>query len=344
MRARAFCCSLALGAGALGCGAEEAGAARDDGLFHWVARTDAALMSVHGTNADDAWLAGADDGTGPLVLHWDGAGWQRLETAVTGDLWWVHATLEGPVFLCGSQGLALRYQDGSFESLPAPAGPEHTLFGVWAAAQDDVYFAGAVAGKSGFLWHYDGVAFEPVALPELPEDADGNAPGLFKVWGTSAEDVWTVGGGGTVLRGNARDGFRLVRAGGSATLFTVHSNGDLVAIVGGASSGVIFESSGGELVDVTPPSAPLLQGVSVASDGTVWAAGYAGTLYEDPGGGFAPVDTGLDFRAAESLHAVWVDPSGGVWAAGGDVLTPALAGGLALHRGAKVSEYTGAAR
>jgi photosystem II stability/assembly factor-like uncharacterized protein len=276
-------------------------------------------------------------------LHWDGLGWERLATGATGDLWWVHATREGPVFFCGSQGLALRYAGGAFENLPVPAGPEHTLFGVWAAALDDVYFAGAVDGKDGFLWHYDGESVESVALPAgLPEDGDGNPPGLFKVWGTSAEDVWAVGGGGSVLRGNARNGFELVRAEGAATLFTVHSNGETVAIVGGASGGVILESSGGELTDVTPPSAPLLQGVSVANDGTVWAAGYAGTLYEDAGQGFAPVDSGLDFRAAESLHAVWVDPSGGVWAAGGDVLTPALAGGLALQRGAKVSEYAGA--
>ena len=41
---------------------------------------DSALLSVWGTSASDVWAAGSDarDGQGPLVLHFDGASWQRL--------------------------------------------------------------------------------------------------------------------------------------------------------------------------------------------------------------------------------------------------------------------------
>lgn len=336
MSGRAAAALALLGLSSLGCTSEDALPAAPEG-FRAIARTDAALMSVHGTNTDDVWLVGADDGAGPLVLHFDGRAWERRDTGVSGDLWWVHALVDGPVFLSGSEGLVLRYESGIFEPLPTPETEEHTVFGAWAAAPNDVYFVGSVAGANGFLWHYDGSTISEIALPAgLPEDGDGNPPGLLKIWGTSAGDVWAVGNNGVVLRGSATRAFELVRTALGTMLFTVHANAGRLVMVGGSSSGVILEALGGELVDETPPSAPLLQGVNVSNTGEVWACGYAGTLYADTGAGFEPIDSGIDLGAAESLHSVWIDPKGGVWSAGGDVLTPALARGIAIHRGEPV--------
>ena len=48
-----------------------------------------ALLSVWGTSESDVWTVGGDarDGTGPLVLHYDGTAWSRVETGLTaGDL------------------------------------------------------------------------------------------------------------------------------------------------------------------------------------------------------------------------------------------------------------------
>ncbi|HTV25545.1 MAG TPA: hypothetical protein VMG12_42910, partial [Polyangiaceae bacterium] len=60
--------------------------------FRLVAESDdAAFLSVSGTAADDVWLAGADAGRGPRVLHWDGESWSALDAGVDADLWWVQA-------------------------------------------------------------------------------------------------------------------------------------------------------------------------------------------------------------------------------------------------------------
>ena len=76
--------------------------------WSWVATSDsAALLSVHGTSAKDVWMAGADDGKGPVVLHFVDGNWQRLDTGVRGDLWWVNATEQGPVFFAGASALLL---------------------------------------------------------------------------------------------------------------------------------------------------------------------------------------------------------------------------------------------
>jgi hypothetical protein len=49
--------------------------------------------------------------------------------------------------------------------------------------------------------------------------ADADVPGFFKVWGASSDDVWVVGDGGVVLRGNARDGFAAVPTGSCSRPF-----------------------------------------------------------------------------------------------------------------------------
>jgi hypothetical protein len=301
---------------------------------------DVALTSVHGTSAEDVWMAGADDGNGPVVLHWDGHVWERRTTPVRGDLWWVHAVGGGPVFFGGADANIVRYEGGSFERMATPGLGKHIVFGIWAAGPSDVYAVGSAAGRNGFIWHYDGQSWQELPEPSgLPEDEYFDVPAFFKVWGTSADDVWIVGGRGLVLRGNAQNGFQVVRSGVEDTLFTVHAAGGRVLMVGGGNQGVILEAQGNELVNRTPANAPLLQGVTVAADGTAWATGLGGSIYRSDGQDFEPVDPGIDFKPTQSLHSTWIDPSGGQWSVGGNVLSPPLAAGIAVHLGALLPQF-----
>ncbi|MEO8903255.1 MAG: vanadium-dependent haloperoxidase [Polyangiaceae bacterium] len=306
----------------------------------WVGKSDAAaLLSVHGTAANDVWIAGADDGKGPIVLHYDGSSWERKQTGLHGPLWWVHATTEGPVYFAGESAALLRYQNGAFERLKTPGLGKDLVYGVWVAGPNDVYAVGSSAGRNGFIWHYDGSTFTSLPLPEdVHQDENHDQPGLFKVWGSSADSVWVTGASGTLLHGNANSGFQLVRSGGAEILFTVHARGTHVAAVGGTSSGLLLEGHGTTLTDRTPPSTPLLQGVWIDDRDQVWAVGVGGTILRSGPKGYEAQDSGLDFTADQSLHSVWVDPSGGVWAVGGKVLTPDLNQGVALHGGASVPE------
>lgn len=132
-----------------------------------VAKSDsAALLSVSGTSASDVCIAGADDGQGPAILHFDGQGWQRRNSGVKGDLWWVNATPQGPVYFAGASAMLVRYQDGVFTRLKTPGLGKDVLYGVWAAGADDLYAVGTSAGRNGFVWHYDGAEFRSLALPD----------------------------------------------------------------------------------------------------------------------------------------------------------------------------------
>jgi hypothetical protein len=320
-----------------GCGAEPAPpVARWDVV---VESERAALLSVSGTRADDVWMVGADAGDGPLVLHWDGADWLRTPASGSGDLWWVQALPQGTVYLAGSGATLLRYQAGVLQRMDTPALQDPIVFGVWAAAPDDLYAVGSGPAAGGFLWHSDGGAWAALPLPaELPLGDGSERPALFKVWGPSAADVWVVGDLGVVLRGNARDGFRRVESDTDERLFTVHGGNGRAIMVGGTANGLALEAAvgGGSAQDhlepVTPPGSSPLQGVCVSETGAVWAVGVGGNVYARDSGSLLWRDV-LTQIPVQSLHAVWVDPEGGVWAVGGNVLTPELDHGVALHYG-----------
>jgi len=331
---RAYLLPLLSSCWLLSCGGEPAApVARWDVV---VTSERAALLSVSGTRADDVWMVGADAGDGPLVLHWDGADWQRTRADGSGDLWWVQALPGGGAYMAGSGATLLEVRAGAVERMDTPGGVGQIVFGVWAAQSDDLYAVGSAPDTGGFLWHSEGGAWAPLPLPaELPRGDGSAVPALFKVWGPSADDVWVVGDLGVVLRGNARDGFRRIESGTDERLFTVHGASGRVVLVGGSANGVALEAStsagsGDHLELVTPPGSSPLQGVWVSGSGAVWAVGVGGNVYARDASRRAWRDV-LTQIPLQSLHAVWVDPDDGVWAVGGHVLTPELDHGVALH-------------
>ncbi|WP_164010786.1 vanadium-dependent haloperoxidase [Pyxidicoccus trucidator] len=305
-----------------------------------VARTrPEALLSISGRSATDVWAVGADRGRGPTVLHFDGSAWSELATGLRGDLWWVHAFRDGPVLMAGGSATILRYENGAFTRMRTPGLARHTVYGVWGSRPDDVYAVGSVAGRSGFVWHYDGTAWSELSLPlaALPRTVDGDIPGFFKVWGTGG-DVYVVGAQGVVMRSRGGGAFAVVPTGTTSRLFTVHGGGGTVVVVGGEGQGEILEldEAAGRFVSRAPEGCPLLQGVSISGDGSGWASGSRGELYQRAGGRWTRVEQDAPVQV-ESLHATWTDPEGGVWAVGGNVLSGTLDSGVLLHRGVEVA-------
>ncbi len=301
-----------------------------------------ALLSVSARSASDIYAVGADKGRGPLVLHFDGMKWKELDTHSKGDLWWVQVFPDGQALMAGSSATVLRFDGSRFERVMTPGLSKQTVYGVWGKAADDFYAVGSASGRSGFVWHYHAGAVETEALPaDLPRVAGGELPGFFKVFG-AGDDVWVVGAAGAVMHRKGSAPFTLIPTTTKDTLFTLHgtpSDGGMrLVAVGGSGNGVVVEGTNESFHDASPPAAGLLQGVFTTEHGD-WASGERGAVYSRAPGDktFAMVEHGLTLPASSSLHSVFVDSSGGVWSAGGNVLSPALDGGLLIHYGPHVS-------
>ncbi|MCB9851011.1 MAG: hypothetical protein H6817_09955 [Phycisphaerales bacterium] len=303
----------------------------EDAAYVWTEVAEvpgAALTAIHGTSKSNVYAVGADDGTGPIVLHWDGSDWAQLETAYRGDLWWVYA-IDDEAFMVGANSSILRYADGAFERMDTPGLGKTVVYGLWGASATDVYAVGSVSGRNGFIWHYDGSTWTALSLPtDLPQDDNHDVPQFLKVWGTSADEVFVCGERGVLLRGNAADGFELISTPNDVRLFTVHGIAGKVIAVGGALDGVVVDVD--DASETTVTGSQLLQGVWVAGDDDIWATGLGGNVYRMTTGGFEQQDTGITL-GIESLHAVWVDEEGGVWTVGGNVLSSSLDDGMLLY-------------
>ncbi len=294
-----------------------------------------ALLSITGSSPDDVYAVGADpgDGYGPLFLHYDGNHWQRYDTGVDGDLWWIALEpVGGRYFLVGAEGRILEYSIGAKTFTPH-VGPSTvpTLYGVWAAAPNDVWVAGgdlADPEGGGVLWHFDGASWTATDTDAIRA---GGIPTVFKIWGRSADEIYGVGFGGVALRYDG-ERWQEIASSTTRTLFTVHGNADVVAASGGFIDGVIVEDDGSGFAQRNPPGTEQMNGVFVAPDGRGIAVGVAGATTLRSPFGWEVQDTGL--RTPLDYHAGWVDPEGGLWAVGGD-LTTALDRGVVAYSGTR---------
>ncbi|MSP24015.1 MAG: hypothetical protein EXR75_02400 [Myxococcales bacterium] len=287
-----------------------------------------ALISIWGASTSDVWTVGGDpkDGSGPMVLHYDGSAWTRVTAPSEGDLWWVHGFAGGPVFMGGEGGKILRYEGGKLEAMTTPG--DGTVFGLWGSAADDVWAVGGAGGTptGGFVWHFDGSAWSEAA--GVPAELSATAT-VFKVWGRAANDVWLVGTGGLVLHYDGA-AYEARKTPTTRTLFTVHGDDQRTIAVGGFGTAVMLEEDGLGFTDVTPAAAPQMTGV-FAHGGSAYAAGSLGSIMRRHDDGWRLEDTGIELH--DDFHAVWIDPSGGVWCAGGQVAAFPLVRGMLLYKG-----------
>jgi hypothetical protein len=291
--------------------------------LHVVARNlPVALTSVWGTSANDVYAVGGN-GT---VYHYDGAAWTKLPTNETANLWWIFGVPNGPIYVGGDGGLILRKDGDTFTRMQTPNAA--TVFGIWGTAPDDVWAVGGSPGgaSGGFAWRLAGDRWEEVAgfPPQLAATA-----AMWKVFGRSRTDAWIVGTNGTTLRWDGA--LTLVDTGIRESLFTVHADRERYVTVGGFGTGLILETTGSTWTSVGPPDAPALIGVCVTDDHGGYAVGQDGAIWKRDGSSWR--DTELGAELDETFHSVWVDPAGGVWAAGGQVLTLPLVDGIMVYVG-----------
>lgn len=292
---------------------------------------DSALMSVWGTSESDVWAVGSDAGDGPLVMRWNGSEWTRMATGSRGGLWWVFGFDGGPVFMGGSNGTILRYEDGAFTSMPTPT--TDTVFGIWGTASDAMWAVGGSegGGDRGFCWRLEGgewVMAAPFPADQIREKA------LWKVWGSAEDNVWMVGSGGAAFRWNGTD-VESINLGGGESVFTVHEAEGRFAAVGGFATGFLFENDGSTWQRKDDSNLPGLVGVSLTSGGGGYAVGSFGAFVERKNDRWTQVDGPA---TSETLHSIWVDPKGGLWTVGGQVQALPLVRGVLAYRGSNVPE------
>jgi sugar lactone lactonase YvrE len=293
----------------------------------------ASLVSISGTPPDDGhshggginfnvYAVGADpgDGRGPFVVGYSHEGeWRRYNTGATGDLWWISDhVIDGSFYMCGEDGLILRFDEvtKTFTRMETPGGK--LLFGIWGTDAQHLWAVGGDLNdedQGGVVWKFNGTEWAVDAT--VAEALPGGIPTLYKVWGRNVNDIWVCGRLGVVLQFNGAR-WTTVPTGVTRPLFTIHGNDTRVVATGGAFEGVLLELENEVFVNRTPPSSPQLNGVFISLGGPSAAVGAEGSFAVRGASGWelkAPVTA----KYPADFHGTWMDSAGGIWAVGGDL-------------------------
>jgi len=292
-----------------------------------------ALLSVSGTAADDVITVGADkNATGPAILHYDGTSWQQLTPHASGDLWWVSVDkIDGNFYASGEGGLVLRIDPASNDVTRMETPTTALLYGIWGTAANNLWSVGGTAAGAGVVLHYEGDAWTPVDVSGV---IAGGVPTLFKVWGRSAREIYAVGDRGTILRYNGASWSQVsVATPFTRPLFTVHGDATRVFTVGGFIDGSILELEDGVFHDRTPDGLPQMNGVYVPGFGQPSAVGLGLSMARRSSTGWT-LKQG-DESSTLDFHSTWLDPEGGVWAVGGDLVEDELDQGVLYYAGTR---------
>jgi hypothetical protein len=164
-----------------------------DGSSWTVTTTDVplpALFGVWGSSATDVFAVGA-----PPFYHYDGSSWSEMSDRTDGaaSIWGTSAT---DVFAAGGDGI-FHYDGSTWSQTLSINGNLTTVSDVWGSSSSDVFVVGALwigsAPVASLILHFDGSSWSLMKVPRTPNN--GPVEVLEGVWGSSATDVFAVGGG-----------------------------------------------------------------------------------------------------------------------------------------------------
>ena len=161
----------------------------DGSRWSEMTRLDSGGINLWGSSGSDV-FAGTHSGR---IFHYDGGEWSLMtETSPPARTIWG----SGPdnVYAIGIDHL-LRYDGNSWK--PVETGLMFKNFrAIWGSGPSDIFIVSHRVGKGHKVWgriyHYDGNSWSEVGVPA--------SNGLSAVWGSSGDDVYAAGYGGTVLR------------------------------------------------------------------------------------------------------------------------------------------------
>lgn len=281
------------------------------------------LLSTWGPSRNDQYAVGGTEAEG-RVEHYDGKSWSRLELGVSTPLLnWVHGFGSDDVTIVGNAGTVLHLSNGVWTKQTTPT--DQNLWGVWGATPSDLWSVGGSGKNEGdaTVLHFDGTTWTQVTLPKL---AKAGVMAFFKVWGTSADNVYVVGQAGAVLHYDGTS-WKEELVGASSDLIAVWGTGpsDVVA-VGGRAIGSVSRWDGSSWHTESLGPLPGLNGVWTRKPGTVHVVGVAGTLGVLHTADWSFVDHSRPIDL--DVHGVFASDGGPLVAVGGN-----FAGAVPPYRG-----------
>ncbi|MGH9797184.1 MAG: hypothetical protein ACRD5D_03395, partial [Candidatus Polarisedimenticolia bacterium] len=201
---------------------------------------------------------------------------------------------------CALAGAVLAGPPPGWEPVGPPVPPGYQIADLWASGPNDVWAVGQVDLLNRAIFHYDGMSWT-----QVPTVGDRGI--LYSVWGSSPEDIFTVGSEGAIFHFDGIDWKQ------QDSMVPVHLRGvfgtgpDNVIAVGDA--GTVLRYDGMAWMPFSSPADTQLDGVWTGPS-CIAIVGAGGGVHIDEGAGWMTLDapaaslTGVWGRSCQDLFAV----------------------------------------
>ncbi len=250
--------------------------------------TSEALYGIWGTSGNNVFAVG-EKGT---ILHYAGDKGieMRSDTSDLSDIWGTSTT---NVFAVGGYGTILHYDGSNWTEMTS--GTSKYLSGVWGSSENDVF----AVGGDGTIFHYDGSNWAEMTSV---------TSSLWDIWGTSATNVFAVGGAI-----HHYDGREWTEMTGNGALSIWGSSGSNVFAVG--SEETIHHYDGNEWAEMTSGTSTSadIYGIWGSSENDVFAVGGFRTILHYDGSNWTKMTGG---NADGIFEDIWGSSENNVFVVG----------------------------
>lgn len=270
-------------------------------------------VAMWGSAANDVWVAG---GVGAATAHWDGTQWSKIgfpSSAPGGSVRALTGTGPNDAWAVGHSGLILHWSGASWEDRSWNGTVQVTTAALKAALSlgpNEVW----AAGDSGTILRWNGTAWEDKGL-----NADSTrvtTRTINGLWGTGANDIWAVGGGGgsVILHWDGTAWTRIAHPGTSSLYAVWGTSARDVWAIGSTIlhwDGVRWEDKRLR-GDGTVVNSAQLNAIWGSSASSVWMVGEAGTALLHDGRDWSPSLR----KVGNDINSLWGSSLDDIWGVG----------------------------
>ncbi|WP_207689828.1 hypothetical protein [Desulfonema limicola] len=237
------------------------------------------FRAVWGSSASDVYAVGLSG----MILHYDGTAWSSVTdcfnaTSIQGI--WGNSVSD--VFAVGfSSGTILHYDGAEWTGTDTET---IALSGIWGSSESvDIFAAGITDGLQSGILHYDGSSWNLT-------DPDMGYFNTYKIWGSSASDVFVINDGIMHYDGNS---WEIMETGTEKSLRGIWGSSatDIFAV---GESGTILHYDGMTWTAMDSGTDSFLYEIWGSSEDDVFAAGFSGTILHYDGLTWSPMESGTD--------------------------------------------------
>ncbi len=201
-------------------------------ILNYDGRAWSTMNSGTSNNLNDIWGSSIRNifavGAGGTILHYNGTSWSVMTSNTTAELYGIWGSSPDDIWAVGTAYSIMHYNGSTWSSTTSAMSNNNKS--IWGASASQVFMVGKGGMfPAGYIENYDGNLWNDMGIFTFG--------GLFGIYGISSDNVYAVGGNGTIMH-----------YGNSWSAMTSSTTNTLKGVWGNCSNSVFVVGAGGVIL------------------------------------------------------------------------------------------------